>query len=110
MSRRVDRSISAPLPVAVTCDAAGVPVAVTLGETREPLPVLQILDHWREWIGAAFSEPERDVWRLEIGRGICELHCVHHWQRTVDPAGEEPGAGSGASLEPGTWTLYRWED
>ena len=68
MSRSLNRSIE------VECDEIGVPAFILAG--RASLPVRSIIDGWREWFGAIFGEPERDVWIVETGRGVYELHCV----------------------------------
>ncbi len=65
-------------------------------DTGEPLRVdgivvRRVLDHWREWIGILQGEPERDLWRLETPRGICEVH-----QLQIKSAS--------------CWLLARWED
>lgn len=93
MSRRARR------PVTVTCDPDGAPIALFLPGDREALPVLGLVAYWREWIGVLEGEPERDVWRVETPRGVCELHCL----RRPPSEGEEEGA-------PGEWILDRWED
>ena len=80
MSRRVNT------PATVQTDPdTGVPVRV------DGAPVLAVLDHWREWIGILQSEPERDVWRVELARGICELHKLH-------------------LVHSSCWLLAGWED
>ncbi len=62
-------------------------------ETGEPQQVdgqqvREILDHCREWIGIIQVYPETDIWRVEIPRGICDLHFV----------------------KPNHWTLHNWMD
>jgi hypothetical protein len=88
-------------PAAVTCDAGGQPQAFTLPGENRPVPVVTVLDHFREWIGALEGEPQRDVWQVETARGgVCELHYLSH--PTED--GDEPAGDAGG------WLLYRWED
>lgn len=80
------------------CDAAGRPATFILADEKRPVPVAAVLDHFREWIGVLGGEPERDVWQVEIMRGVCELHHLRHPTEDVnDPAG-------------GDWLLFRWED
>lgn len=90
MSRRVN------IPVIVHCNHRGEPVAVTIGRTATPLPVLERCSHWREWFGILEGEPQRDVWKVHLPNGICELHCLRH------PLAEH--------ASPGEWILHRWED
>lgn len=90
MSRRLSR------PVDVQCDSAGTPVSIIAD--RSPLPVCTIIDDWREWFGAVFGEPERDVWVVETPAGVYELHCVRY-------------PSSDASEQAlGQWLLERAED
>ena len=87
MSRRLSR------PVEVQCDGGGVPLSIQAGGV--PLPVLAVVDDWREWFGVLAGEPERDVWLVDTPKGVYELHCVPL------PGCRWPGAGAGA-LAPGT--------
>ena len=61
-------------------------------------PVIHICAFHREWIGALEGEPERDVWRVETGRGLMELHHLHLPAEGLVPT------------DSGTWLLSRWED
>jgi len=85
MSRRVDRSVD------VRLDVSGVPVEV------DGLLVGRVCEHWREWIGIHDGEPERDIWLVEIGGAVGELHCLR-WP--VDD-NDDP---------PGRWLLHAWRD
>ena len=95
MSRLVRR------PVTVNCAPTGRPVILQENDGEPALPVLAVVEHWREWIGALEGEPERDIWRVETPRGVCELHCL----RQPTGAGEELDEAPG-----GDWLLYGWED
>ena len=88
---RMDRRL-----IEVAVDASGAPLGFRIAE--EPMEVFGILCHWREWVGILDGEPERDVWRVDTTRGVCELHHLRY------PTDE--------SLEPdeGDWLLWRWED
>ena len=90
LSRRLSR------PVDVQCDGGGVPLSIRAG--RVPLPVLAVVDDWREWFGVLAGEPERDVWLVDTPKGVYELHCV----RSLAADGLEPGRGH--------WLLERAED
>ena len=90
MSRRVQ------CPVQVACDPGSRPLCLTLSGAS--VPVLGVVSHWREWFGVGEGEPERDVWRVETPRGVCELHCLRH------PTEAEPEPASGS------WLLWAWED
>jgi len=96
IARRDGRTLTA-----VTQDADGRPVAFALpaGPATQTLHVLQVLDHWREWIGILDGEPERDIWRVETDTGgICELH---HLRPPTTAEADPPTA---------TWLLHGWED
>ena len=84
--------------ITVATDGQGTPVL--LGQT----PVLSVVAHHREWIGVLDGEPERDVWRVLIGRGVCELHYLHY------PTGSAGDAELAESSDNGEWLLVRWED
>jgi hypothetical protein len=79
------------IPVHVTTDSQNRPVTV------QGVPVLQRLTTFREWIGILDGEPQRDVWRVETARGICELHYLSYPDGNTDTA-------------PGSWLLVGWED
>lgn len=64
----------------------GQPAAVAVANGRSR-PVLSVVSHWREWLGALAGEPERDVWQVETSRGTLELHC-----------------------QDGDWQVFRWDD
>lgn len=76
----------------VALDSEGAPRRVE-GEL-----VLHVAGWYREWIGALEGEPERDVWRVETGSGLMELHHLHEPAESLIPA------------DPGVWLLARWED
>ena len=114
MSRRLGRSVE------VRCDGCGVPTDILTG--RACLTVCGVVDGWREWFGAAFGEPERDVWIVDTPQGVYELHCVYesHCVRVpgvsiADPAvsasdaPDEPCPTRGCSGQ-GHWFLERSED
>ena len=96
-------------PVSVQADADEKPVALCIGNPdTDPLPVVRYLTYWREWIGILDGEPERDVWRVETPRGICELHCL----RYLSPPQHAEAAGTADPdmVVQKQWLLYRWED
>jgi hypothetical protein len=85
MSRRLDQEIP------VESDGDGVPAVVG------GVAVRQVVEHWREWIGIHDGEPQRDIWVVDIGCGIAEVHCLS-W-----PDGDvENGEGH--------WVLHAWRD
>lgn len=103
MSRLVGR------PVAVDSAPGGAPASLRLWDGRD-LPVVAVLDRWREWFGVLEGEPERDVWRVDTPAGACELHQI----RTAAGVGEAEVSGgppAGSSGEAcGVWVLHAWLD
>jgi hypothetical protein len=78
--------------ISVETDSDGNPIAFILpGSPRDE--VRQQLTYWREWIGILSGEPERDVWRVQTPRGICEIHCLRP-----------------ATVTTAMWVLHSWED
>jgi hypothetical protein len=94
VSRRLDR------PVSVACRADGSPTSFVWEGDR--LAIRGALNHFREWVGALDGAPERDIWRVETARGVCELHHMH------PPADAEEAIVTAATA--GDWVLHRWED
>ncbi len=92
MSRYADK------PAVVIFGADGVPTEVSFGRTR--LAVTGIMDAWREWYDVLDGGPERDIWILETGSGICEVHGLR-----VAIANQ-----SQAERPCDQWLLCRWED
>ena len=92
MSRYADK------PAVVIFGADGVPAEVSFGRTR--LVVTGVMDAWREWYDVLDSGPERDIWILETGNGICEVHGLR-----VAIADQ-----SQAERPCDHWLLCRWED
>lgn len=90
MSRILNQAID------VRCDTNGDPVAIWFPHDSREVRVVTRLAHWREWIGILDGEPERDVWRVALAQGVCELHGVRL------PAGEDQ-----ITVD---WSLARWED
>lgn len=90
MSRRISRFVD------VQCSAKGVPLFIHTG--RASLPIREVVDDWREWFGAIFGEPERDVWIVDTPKGIYELHHV----------GYSPDKD--AEKAQGEWIMERVED
>jgi len=88
-------------PVKVQCDGRGVPAFILTG--RASLPICGIIDGWREWFGAIFGEPERDVWIVDTPKGVYELHCIRF------PEKDAPG-DSQTEQEQGHWVMERAED
>lgn len=82
--------------IAVETDTDGNPIAFVIADQQEPQPVLHTLAYWREWIGILDGEPERDIWRVETPRGICEIHNLRY-----------PRSKNEWSK---TWLLHAWED
>ena len=92
MSRLVGR------PAHVTCNEEGAPISFRIGGERLTVPVRERVAHWREWIGVLDGEPERDIWRVDTPRGVCELHRLRHPREDEDEA------------KGGRWLLFSWED
>lgn len=94
LSRHANRS------AAVTFGTDGIPAAISFGRTQ--LTVTGVLDTWREWYDVLDGGPERDIWILETGNGICEVHGLR--AAITDQA-------QGDSERPyDQWLLCRWED
>ncbi len=88
-------------PVTVETDSeTGAPACV------DGVPVRQVLDHFREWIGILQGEPERDIWRVELPRGICEVHLIRHGGAVQEI---QPDHRKCEALSE-NWLLARWED
>ena len=73
---------------------AGQVIAVVTARDGTPalvggVEVLHVYSRHREWIGVLEGAPEVDVWRVEVPRGIVELHHLRAEK---------------------TWQLARWED
>lgn len=99
MSRRLRRSVE------VQCDGRGVPAIILMG--RASLPVYGVVDGWREWFGAVFGEPERDVWIVDTPQGVYELHCVRF---PGEEHSKELSADDQTGREQGQWVMERAED
>ena len=78
----------------------GVPAEVAVGQLR--LPIIAVVDAWREWFDVLDGEPERDVWILETDSGICEVHGLR--AAVADQPQEE------TERSCNQWLLCRWED
>ena len=96
----------------------GVPAEVAFGQVR--LPVVGIVDAWREWYDVLGGEPERDVWILETERGICEIHGLRAVPGKDTQGSDQTREGNktqkgNETREDGErpcdqWVLCRWED
>lgn len=87
-------------PVSVTMDTQGIPLLM------EDMPILDISDHYREWVGILEGLPQVDIWRVRTAQGIGELHFVCH------PVASPPDKENHLLVtQPvGHWLLVRWED
>lgn len=92
------------IPIGVECDADGQPVSLVIEHKLPLYPVLHHLAHWREWIGVLDGEPQRDVWKIEIERGVCEIHYLSFPKDGESES--DPALGERIS----EWVLARWED
>lgn len=88
-------------PVQVETDEEGKPLAITFPGATSPERVLLPLAFWREWIGVLDGEPERDIWRVVVKRGVCEIHCLRFPSSVFD--GRTP-------MDKEMWLLHAWED
>jgi hypothetical protein len=78
---------------------------VLLSGERLPIDVTAVRDYWREWFNIVQGEPERDVWQVETGRGLLELHHV------LPPLGTAMSAAVDDTGDTNDkWFLARWED
>ena len=94
MSRHANKTAT------VVFGADGVPTEVSFGRTR--LAVSGVLDAWREWYDVLDGGPERDIWILETGDGICEVHGLRAAVTDLIQEGSERSCDQ--------WLLCRWED
>lgn len=92
MSRYADK------PAVVVFGSNGIPAEVSFGRTR--LTVIGVMDAWREWYDVLDGGPERDIWILETGNGICEVHGLR--AAITDQFQAERPCDQ--------WLLCRWED
>jgi len=67
------------LPVTVTTDRIGCPVAVAVGASPISLPVLQVVDRWHVWNDrdTVNTSACRDVWIVETSAGRFALHHLY---------------------------------